>query len=123
MSIHKGAVVTDKDKRYLKRIAELEKELKEIGDQYTEEVDALVAVEKENARLKQELADKDSQLAEYHKYITARDEENASLKEQVRVRGERMELMWEVMRAHCPWPIEGGPTYMRGWFDDNGKCK
>jgi len=44
------------------------------------------------------------------------------LAQQVRIRGERMELMWEVMRAHCPWPIEGGPDYMKDWFDDEFKA-
>ena len=46
----------------------------------------------------------------------------AELEEQLRIRGERMELMWEVMRAHCPWPIEGGPDYMKDWFDDEFKA-
>ena len=63
------------------------------------------SLHKRIAELEQELADKDSQLAEYHKYITERDKENASLKEQVRVRGERMEILYGY--AVRGIPVEG----------------
>ena len=86
----------------------------------------ILEIEAENRRLKTyELGFKGAEDA-----AQIAEEENASLKEQIRVRGERMELMWEVMRAHCPWPIEGGPinilfmfSYMKDWFDDNGKVR